>query len=193
VRDEAEAARRSTRGWRAARWARRAVQIASFAVFVYLLFAGLQRLEPLPYANIFFRFDPLAAFSTMLAARVWLPDFALAFITLALAVVVGRVWCGWICPLGSLLGWLRFRSAPRRAGHLPPALRRVKYVLLGVVVVLAALTSLTLLVLDPITLLTRTATTSASMCPARTGWRTGSGTTRPASRSCRRTPTACRQ
>jgi polyferredoxin len=160
VRDEADAARRSTGGWKAARWARRATQIAAFAIFVYLLFAGLQRLEPLPYANIFFRFDPLAAFATMLAARVWLPDFALAFITLALAVVVGRVWCGWICPLGSLLGWLRFRSAPRRAGRVPPALRRVKYVLLGAVVVLAGLAGLTLLVLDPVALLTRTATTS---------------------------------
>jgi len=160
VRDEADAARRSTGGWKAARWARRATQIAAFAVFVYLLFAGLQRLEPLPYANIFFRFDPLAALATMLAARVWLPDFALAFVTLALAVVVGRVWCGWICPLGSLLGWLRFRSAPRRAGRVPPALRRVKYVLLGAVVVLAGLAGLTLLVLDPVALLTRTATTS---------------------------------
>src|SRR5450756_2632098 len=35
-------ARRRAGGWRAARWARRAVQIACFAAFVYLLFAGLQ-------------------------------------------------------------------------------------------------------------------------------------------------------
>ena len=70
--------------------------------------------------------------------------------------MLGRVWCGWICPLGTLLGWLRFRSARRLAGRMPPALRRVKYVLFGAIVVLAALGNLTLLVLDPLALLTRT-------------------------------------
>ena len=146
-------------GWRAARRVRRAVQIFTFAAFIYLLFAGLQSLEPHPYANIFFRFDPLAALATMLAARTWLAPFALAFITLGLTLVLGRFWCGWICPLGTLLGWLRFRSVRRPAG-VPPAFRRVKYVLLGAIVVLAALANLTLLVLDPLSLLTRTVTTS---------------------------------
>ena len=152
--------RRRTGGWKAARWARRTVQVLTFVIFVYLLFAGLQRLEPQPYASIFFRFDPLAALTTMLAARAWLAPFALAFITLGLTLVLGRVWCGWICPMGTLLGWLRFRSARRLADRVPSAFRRVKYVLLGAIVVLAALANLTLLVLDPLSLLTRTVTTS---------------------------------
>ncbi len=159
--DEAGATRRRTGGWRAARQVRRAVQVAAFVAFVYLLFAGLQRIDPLPYANVFFRFDPLAALATMLAARAWLPPFGLALITVALTVLLGRVWCGWICPLGTLLGWLRFRSARRRGGRMPAALRRVKYVVLGAIVLLAALANLTLLALDPLSLLTRTATTSA--------------------------------
>jgi polyferredoxin len=158
--DDGRTTRRGTGGWSAARWARRAVQILTFAVFVYLLFAGLQRLTPQPYANIFFRFDPLAALATMLAARAWLAPFVLAFITLGLTLALGRVWCGWICPMGTLLGWLRFSSARRPAASVPPAVRRVKYVLLGAVVVLAALANLTLLVLDPLSLLTRTVTTS---------------------------------
>ncbi len=150
----------SRSGWKAARWARRVVQTACFLLFVYLLFAGLQRLTPQPYANLFFRFDPLAGLATMLAARAWLAPFALALVTLALTFALGRVWCGWICPLGTLLGWLRFRSARRLGPRVPAALRRVKYVLLGAIVVLAALQSLTLLVLDPLTLLARTVTTS---------------------------------
>jgi polyferredoxin len=96
----------------------------------------------------------------MLAARQWLPHLALAIVTVGAALVVGRVWCGWICPLGTLLGWFRFRSARRLAQRLPPRLRGFKYVLLGVIAVMAALGSLTLLVLDPIALLTRTFTTS---------------------------------
>jgi polyferredoxin len=127
---------------------------------VYLLFAGLQRLTPQPYANVFFRFDPLAGLTTMLAVRAWLAAFALALVTLAVTLLLGRVWCGWICPLGTLLGWLRFRSARKLGARMPDGLRRVKYVLLGAIVVLAALQNLTLLALDPLALLTRTVTTS---------------------------------
>ena len=154
------APRREAGGWKAARWVRRAVQITFLIFFVYLLFAALQRRAAFPYADLFFRFDPLAAFSTMLAARQWLPHLALAVVTLVAALVLGRVWCGWICPLGTLLGWFRFRAARRLAPRVPPQLRSVKYVLLGVIVVMAALGSMTLLILDPIGLLTRTFTTS---------------------------------
>jgi ferredoxin len=153
------AARRGAGGWRAARQARRAVQILAFAVFVYLLFAGLQRLQPLPYANIFFRFDPLAGLATMLAARAWLSPFALTLITLGLTLLVGRFWCGWICPMGTLLGWLRLRRS-RQPVRVPAELRRIKYVLLGAIVFLAAFGNLSLLVLDPVALLTRTMTTA---------------------------------
>jgi polyferredoxin len=153
-------AQRSTGGWSAARWARRAVQIAFFVFFVYLLFAALQRRAAFPYADFFFRLDPLAAFAPMVAARHWIGHLAPALITIVLAVVVGRVWCGWICPTGTLLGWFRFRSARRLSKRVPARLRVVKYVLLVAIVVMAALTNMTLLVLDPISLLTRTATTS---------------------------------
>ncbi len=152
--------RRATGGWKAARWTRRAVQIAFFAFFVYLLFAALQRRAAFPYADFFFRLDPLAAFTTMLAARQWLGHLALAIVTVGVTLVLGRVWCGWVCPMGTLLGWFRFRSARRRGARVPAWMRQVKYVLLAVIVTMAALASMTLLVLDPISLLTRTATTS---------------------------------
>ena len=150
--------RRPASGWQAARRVRRAVQLLSFALFVYLLFAALQRRAAFPLADLFFRFDPLGALSAMLASRQWLPHLWPALVTLAAAFVLGRVWCGWICPLGTLLGWVRFRSARERRVH--PRLRIVKYVLLAAIAAMAALGSLTLLVLDPLGLLTRTATAS---------------------------------
>jgi polyferredoxin len=152
--------RGGTGGWKAARWVRRGVQVAALALFVFLLFAALQRREAASWADLFFRFDPLAAFGTMLSARAWLPRLAPALVTVVAALVLGRVWCGWICPLGTVLEWSRFRSARRLGPRLPPRLRTVKYVLLGVIAVMAAFGSLTLMVLDPISLLTRTATTS---------------------------------
>jgi ferredoxin len=156
-----------TRGdptWRRLRLLRRAVQVAALVFFIVLLFAGLQRRDPLAWTDLFFRFDPLTALATMLAAREWLGRLALAFVTIGVTLVVGRVWCGWICPLGTLLGWFRFGAAQRWETRLPPRLRVVKYVLLLAIAGMAAFGVLTLLVLDPITIITRTAT--ASLLPA---------------------------
>jgi len=147
------------RGWRTTRHVRRGVQIVTFALFVYLLFAALQRYKPLTYADGFFRFDPLAALATMLGGRTWIGGFALALVTVAATIALGRVWCGWVCPLGTLLEWFSFGGAERRARRLPQGLRRVKYLVLTAILAMAALGSLTLMVLDPLSLLTRTATT----------------------------------
>jgi polyferredoxin len=112
-----------------------------------------------PEGSIFFRLDPLAGVATMLASRSWLPQFELAIATVLLAVVAGRLWCGWVCPLGTLLGWFRFKGARQQARGLPPRLRVVKYALLTATVVMAAFGVLTLMIFDPIAFLTRTATT----------------------------------
>lgn len=96
----------------------------------------------------------------MIAGRAWIGSLALALATVAATVALGRVWCGWICPLGTLLEWCSFKGADRRARRLPQVLRRVKYVVLTVILTMASLGSLTLMVLDPLSLLTRTATTT---------------------------------
>jgi MauM/NapG family ferredoxin protein len=146
--------------WRTARWLRRAAQVASLLFFLVLAFGTLQRYGPRLPADAFFRFDPLAAFGAMIAGRQWLWHLSLALITVAVTVALGRVWCGWVCPMGTVLEYTRFKKARRRQKRLPPRLRLVKYVLLVMVVVGAALGSLTLMVLDPITLITRSTATS---------------------------------
>jgi polyferredoxin len=146
--------------WRSARRIRRLVQLAVFTFFVYLLFAALQRKSAFPLADLFFRFDPLAALATMLAARRWLPHLELALVTVAVTLVLGRVWCGWLCPLGTLLEWFRFRRARQRAKRLPPRLAMTKYVVLVMIVTMAVLGGMTLMIFDPLGLLTRTMTTS---------------------------------
>jgi len=143
--------------WKRWRRVRQAVQIAAFGLFVYLLLAALHTRAVFPLADLFFRLDPLAALAGMVAARAWIPRMGLALLTLALTLLVGRVWCGWLCPLGTLLEWVRF---PRAAGRqVDPRWRTTKYVLLIATAGAAALGSLTLLMFDPITIITRTMTT----------------------------------
>jgi ferredoxin len=68
--------------------------------------------------NTFFRVDPLVLSSYLLAAKSWtwllLPALLMTLATLAL----GRFFCGWICPLGTILDLLTSRirkTAPIRA------------------------------------------------------------------------------
>ncbi len=120
--------------WRSARRLRQAVQVASLLFFLVLAFGTLQRYAPRLPADAFFRFDPLTAFGAMIAHRSWLWHLAPALITVVATVVLGRVWCGWICPMGTVLEYTRFGKARRRQKRLPPRLRLTKYVLLVMIV-----------------------------------------------------------
>ena len=150
--------------WSRMRRLRQAVQILCLALFVYLLFATQQQRVAPPLADIFFRFNPLSALASMLASRAWIPRLGLALVIVGLTVLVGRVWCGWICPMGTLLEWFSFKPDRKRAAGLPKNLRMVKYIGLVAILVSALFANLTLLVFEPLALFTRTMT--AAVLPA---------------------------
>lgn len=113
------------------------------------------------------RLDPLLALTSLLSSRVFLSGMSLALIVVVLSVVFGRAWCGWICPLGTILDLFRFKR-----GWQKPVLdhtndqgwRKVKYSLLIAIIIASLLGNLTLLIFDPLTILYRTLT--ASIWPA---------------------------
>jgi polyferredoxin len=106
-------------------------------------------------ANLFLRLDPLALLAQMVASHTWLAGSALALLTLGLTLVFGRAWCGWICPLGTLLDLFPLRHDRRVITSPSEAWRKVKTLLLVAILGMALVGSLTLLVLDPLTLLLR--------------------------------------
>ncbi|MEE4243513.1 MAG: 4Fe-4S binding protein, partial [Desulfopila sp.] len=84
---------------------RRLSQILFFGVFVFLFirtdYSGSDHIE---YAvNILFRLDPFLAAVTMAAAGAVIALMLPALLVLGLALVFGRSFCGWACPMGTLL------------------------------------------------------------------------------------------
>ena len=104
--------------------------------------------------------DPLTSLAHILANRVILAGSLLALITLTLTLVFGRAWCGWLCPLGTILDLLSLNRWRRKDQAPSETWRTVKYGFFLVILVAALLGNLTLLAFDPLTLLIRTLTTS---------------------------------
>jgi polyferredoxin len=98
-------------------------RIISQALFFGLfLFVFIRSLDPFAVLeNPFLRFDPLI-FLTNPEAN--LPVTAAIAALLFLAILLGRVYCGWICPLGSLIEALDFVLSPLRRRN-PVALQRL--------------------------------------------------------------------
>lgn len=146
--------------WCKARRIRQIAQVVFFSLFVMLLLISVDERVVHPLVDMYMRLDPLIGLSSMLASRTFITKMGLGLFIVLLTLLVGRVWCGWICPLGSLLEWLSFKNVRKRTQKLPLNLRKIKYYLLMLIIVGALFKNTTLLVFDPITIITRTMTFS---------------------------------
>jgi MauM/NapG family ferredoxin protein len=106
--------------------------------------------------HIPFHLDPLTTLGNILSSRTLVPGAALVLITIALTLVFGRAWCGWICPLGTVLDLFPPKRWKNGQPSIADGARSIKHFLLFAILFAAAFGSLWLLILDPLTILTRT-------------------------------------
>jgi len=177
-----ETGRARPRFWRMQN-VRRITQIAFLALFLLLLAFTVYPLRSPIAVDLFFRADPLAVLSTFIASREVIGALIpLAGFMLLLTVVLGRFFCGWFCPMGTVIDLSdRFLVRWKRRAAGEKGFPQVKYYILAAVLVSALFSVQVAYFFDPFAILTRTVVwvlfTPVALLvgwsPAHRRWRTG--------------------
>lgn len=133
---------------------------AFLACFVWLfLSAGAPGFPSWASRGLFFAFDPLILIGNLASARTILVLTLWALIPLALTLLLGRFFCGWVCPFGALHEFVSWMTGRGREATPGPDRRRfrIKYLLLVFLIVVALAGTSLIGWLDPFALLTRSA------------------------------------
>lgn len=139
------------------RW-RWPVQITLLALFVAFTVASTWPADVPIIPTAWLQWNPLVAGAVAIAARTVWATLAWSLILVLATMLVGRFFCGWMCPLGTILDlsnrvFSRFRKV--RNDEIRPRARWKYYTLIGVIAI--ALTGSAVgLIFDPLVLLTRT-------------------------------------
>ncbi len=129
-------------------------QLVCLAIFLVLFrLTEYTGLDTIPYAvNILFRMDPLVLAAIILAKKTFVFLLWPSFIIILFTLIFGRMFCSWICPLGTLIDITgRFISGPSRQIRL----RYLKYGILALILIAAFFGVQLLGFFDPFSLLVR--------------------------------------
>lgn len=129
--------------------------------------------------NWFLELDPLVAIGTMLTTHTLYRGLLWALVTVVLTFILGRFFCGWVCPFGTLhqfVGWLGSRAKKlqaRVAANDYHRAQKIKYFALIAFLVMAAIplgesVSLQTGLLDPIPFMHRSV--NLILIPIADGW-----------------------
>lgn len=140
---------------------RRVSQLFFLTFFIFLFFKTTFPYESLIPVDLFLRASPLVALATMISSRELISSVLLiAAIVLVFSILVGRYFCGWVCPLGTCIDISdRLHRLPRKNPNKSYRKYRVfKYTILAITLFAAVFSLQLIWFVDPISLITRSFT-----------------------------------
>jgi ferredoxin len=145
------------------RLVRRISQVLFFVFFLYLFFTTTYPLESKIPPDLFLRSSPLVALGTIISSRGFIVALVPALFIGLLTIPLGRFFCGWMCPLGTIIDvgdriFKAPKSRPKQRASVK--FRSWKFVILIIVLGSALFSTQLIWIFDPIALLTRTIATS---------------------------------
>ncbi|MBD3379186.1 MAG: 4Fe-4S dicluster domain-containing protein [Candidatus Omnitrophica bacterium] len=126
-------------------------------LFIYILWSTTYPLTGALPPETFFRTNPNIMLFTSLSERLWLPGTFFAVIMLLLTLILGRFYCGWICPLGTLIDMSgkRGRNKAVVPQRLNFRLNKAKYAVTALILLAAAFSLQIAWALDPMAIVGR--------------------------------------
>jgi polyferredoxin len=142
--------------------ARRVSQILFLLCFLGLFLLAAYPLESGFPVDLFLHSSPLIGLTAVASGRAWFSGALIGLIVLVLTVLLGRFFCGWVCPLGTSVDGsdnvlkARCKNRSASAGLNKPWF---KYFLLAAILASAVFSVQLAGYLDPISIFTRSVTT----------------------------------
>jgi len=139
----------------------RLLQLPLFFLFLSLLWLAAYPLPAWFEVDLFLRLDPLISLGSMAVARTFIPKAAWAFVILGLALFLGRVFCGYLCPMGAtidLWDWANRKTGKRKGENSFEGVgrfRNVKYLVLIALAGSAVVGISWIFLFSPLSLMTR--------------------------------------
>ena len=116
---------------------RKASQTFFSLAFIYILWSAAYPLRSRIGPVLLFRLDPLITFLTSISARTLIGGLAYSLGMIIATVILGRFFCGWMCPLGASID-MAGSLGSRRPSFSEGAQRRLaipKFIILGIILI----------------------------------------------------------
>jgi polyferredoxin len=142
---------------------RKTLQIIFFLLFITLLIVSYRQSPPDWYKNIPQSISPLSFIVTLIAGHTITKVMFISLEVVISALLVGRIFCGYTCPLGLIIDTIDgIFSQIRKHIKSRPAkwLFSIKYIILIITVVIAIFGFSLFLFLDPMSIFTQLFTTA---------------------------------
>ena len=123
---------------------RRAYEVLFLGLFLFfLLITDLRYLKGWP-VSLFLEATPLVAVSTVLTTHTLYRNLVWGLVIIAITMMLGRVWCNWMCPFGilhHLFGWIGNRRNTKQMIEVNRyrKIYALKYYILAAMIAMASL------------------------------------------------------